>query len=279
MRFLVVFLLLCACSSAPQTSKLYGDVDAVKTHLQQVATDLGDLVAFYGTYGNSEDGRPLMYVRINTSMVQKPAVWLNGGMHGNEDGGVEVTLDALDHFATGIKNHDPVIAGILDRYNLYFLPVNNPDGYAEGVREANGVDPNREFPWPDTPNRNPNACIKNLMSFFDSTLPVASIDFHTSGGYVMYPWGYTRSTIPEQSDMDKMAKAMAATVDYTPGQIARVLYIAEGNSADYFYWKNKTKAFAVEVGRFGSEGTDHHPSYSEYESLWAMVLKMFEMLP
>jgi hypothetical protein len=42
---------------------------------------------------------------------------------------------------------------------------------------------------------------------------------------------------------------MAKDNQYKAGQISTTIYVAEGSSADYFYWKSGTKAVAVEIGK------------------------------
>lgn len=66
-----------------------------------------------------------------------------GVIHGNENAGLPI-LDRLGEL--------PVPAG----YDLWLLPLLNPDGYADDVRgNANGVDLNRNFPHDWTPIAQP----------------------------------------------------------------------------------------------------------------------------
>jgi hypothetical protein len=67
----------------------------------------------------------------------------------------------------------------------------------------------------------------------------------------MYPWGYTDITPKSSTDvsiMSDIVSSMARENDYQHGQISTTIYVAKGNSADYYYWKNQTRAIAVEIG-------------------------------
>jgi len=77
-----------------------------------------------------------------------------------------------------------------------------------------------------------------------------SLDLHAYGRLVMYPWGYTEKS-PEADDkvlFQDLVTSMARENQYKVGQISTTIYVAKGSSADYFYWKSKTKAFAAELG-------------------------------
>ncbi len=74
------------------------------------------------------------------------------------------------------------------------------------------------------------------------------IDIHSSGGYVMWPWGYTTTTPPNNTQLQTMGRKLAYFNGYTPGQITRVLYVASGGSVDYAYGEMGVATYAFEVG-------------------------------
>lgn len=75
----------------------------------------------------------------------------------------------------------------------------------------------------------------------------------------MYPWAYTDDEAEEKDlkGFEDISRAMSKINHYTPGQISHILYIAEGSSADYYYWKHQTLAFGIEMA------TDKVPSPSQ----------------
>lgn len=224
----------------------YHDFPAVEEHLKKILTKFPQM-AKLEVYGKSKEGRPLYALRVATNNNQ-PAVMLTAATHGNEIITVEVLFGILDSLLAGYTTSSRA-KQIIDGHQIYFLPVINPDGYVKQQRYANGVDPNRDYPYPDKPNRTPNECITAVMSFFSAHNIKGSIDFHSYGGLIMYPWAYTTDSPDHQDDQSFAATTgyMAKANNYRAGQISKILYAAPGSSADYYYWKNRTLALGIEV--------------------------------
>lgn len=234
----------------------YHDFPAVEAHLKKIVAQYPNMASLT-TYGKSKEGRPLYALRIAANPNQ-PQIMLTSATHGNEIITVEVLFGVVDSLLAGYAT-SPRAKKILDSRELYIVPVVNPDGYVRQNRYANGVDPNRDYPYPDKPNRTPNECIAGIMSFFHSHNIRGSIDFHSYGGLLMFPWAYTTDS-PESQDNQAFAsltKYMSQANGYQAGQISKILYAAPGSSADYYYWKNRTMALGIEVGK------SHAPSASQ----------------
>jgi hypothetical protein len=227
---------------------------SVKTHLEKIVSDYPE-IASLSNYGKSMEGRELFSLRLftKTGPTKKPQLVITSATHGDELITVEVVFGILDALVSQY-GRDARITKIVDEHELYFLPVINPDGYIRQQRYANGVDPNREYPWPEKPDRNPNPAIKAVMSFFQSHDIKASIDYHSTGGMIMYPWAYTYDSVPadDKSAFHELTKKMAAHNGYQYGSISKVIYVAKGSSADYYYWKFGTKALGIEIKSDGS---------------------------
>jgi hypothetical protein len=88
-----------------------------------------------------------------------------------------------------------------------------------------------------------------------------AISFHTTGRLILYPYGYTKTDVPDDmSALDQrtfvaMAKAMAATNGYKPEQ-ASDLYISSGTSRDWLYGRYRIFSFTFEL----SPNTAAYPS-------------------
>lgn len=237
-----------------QELKGFHTFDSVGTDLEKIAAEHSDF-ATLDTYGQSMEGRPLRVLRLLTKNgnAKKTQVAITSATHGNEISTVEVVFGILNHL---VQNYgrDKRVTALLDNYEIYFLPVINPDGYVRKERLANGIDPNRDYPWPEMPDRNPNPCIKSVMAFFASHEIKGSIDYHSSGSMIMYPWAYTYDNLEAQDKavFDTLTSKMAALNGYVYGPIATTIYIAQGSSADYYYWKFGTKALGIEISREGS---------------------------
>jgi predicted deacylase len=150
------------------------------------------------------------------------------------------------------QDTDPRITRMIEEHELFFIPVVNPDGFTKRRRyTADGTDPNREYPYPNKPNKESVQCIKKEIEFFHSRKFAGSMDLHAHGELIMYPWGYTKDTVPaaDKDMFETLGKAMGKDNGYKVGQISRIIYVAQASSADYYYWKNGTIAFGIELGR------------------------------
>ena len=228
----------------------YRDIDEVNDYLAQLAADYPEIVSLE-TYGDSASGRPLYVLKISDNVLvdeEEPELMITSATHGDELITVEVNLGLIDELVTGY-GVDPRLTAMVDDHELFFIPTVNPDGFSRRSRYANGVDPNREYPWPEEPNRKSVECIAAEMEWVASREIVGAMDFHASGELIMYPWAYTRAAPREAQIYSVLADDMAKANSYTPGQISRVIYVAKGSSADYWHWQHETVAFGIELAR------------------------------
>jgi hypothetical protein len=228
----------------------YHTFEMVEAKLKQIARDYPE-IASMGTYGTSLEGRPLFYLKISKNArveEDEPNIMLLGGTHGDEFIGVEVVLGIMDGLVKGY-GLDPRLTRLVDSEAVYIMPVVNPDGFVRGRRHANGIDPNRDYPWQDDPNHISNPCIANLIRFFEAHAVLGAVDYHASGEMVMYPWAWTREAVSgdDAAMYEDLSRRMAATNGYEYGQISRLMYIALGSSVDFFYWKKKAVGLGIEL--------------------------------
>lgn len=240
--------------------KKYNDVENTLKYFSQKYSSIVTLE----TYGQSEKKRNLYALKLDTKKNKnKSEIFITAATHGDELMPVEVLLKTMEElfnkYGTDIR-----ITKMLDDKTIYFIPVVSPDSFESRSRYVGMVDPNRSYPWPEDLNNRPVDVISSLMVFFQKHNFKASMDLHAFGRLVMYPWGYTE-TAPSSSEdvniMNDIVSTMAKENDYTHGQISTTIYIAKGNSADYYYWKNKTKAIAVEIGDDKIPDITKLPSY------------------
>ena len=212
-------------------------------------------------YGKSAKGNTLFALKVSDNVEldeDEPKILITSATHGDELITVEVQL-ALVGELLGQSINDSRLQKMIDQYQIYFIPVVNPDGFSKRSRYAGGVDPNRQYPWPNNPNKVTKvACIKHLIEFYHFHDFKGSMDIHASGQMIMFPWAFTRKII-NQSDydhMDALTTELAQRNGYKHGPISKVIYTAKGSSADYFYWKNGGVALAAELS------TSKYPSAS-----------------
>ena len=161
--FLVALLALAlAAPAAPKVpiafSDYHGYTGALK-YLKDVAAAYPDITELL-EIGKSGLGRPIYVLVVSTmktgttidryvelrhprnlevrepfrekSYLGKPGQWIDGGMHGNEYTGVEVTLYIIDKLVSGFGS-DPELTRLIDTRTFYICPVTNPDGVFNSV--------------------------------------------------------------------------------------------------------------------------------------------------
>ncbi|MDW8113985.1 MAG: M14 family metallopeptidase [candidate division WOR-3 bacterium] len=228
------------------------------------------------------------------SNENEPAVFFNAATHAREPMGVSILIYYITYLLTNYDptNSFNLITWLINNREIYFIPVMNPDGYVynsdSGGASANwrknrriiqspyvGVDLNRNYgykwaydnigssPNPSSeayrgPERFSEPETRVVRDFMLSKKIRAQIDYHTYGRYNMYPWGYDTFTPPDVRTLREVVDSFRLYNNYSTsrtGQIAKVLYTANGNSADWEYadtlWEGVRKfityAFVIEA--------------------------------
>jgi len=241
-----------------------------------------------GTFGQSVDGRDLRWIRLsagkegpgNEDIVE---VLVTANIHAQELGGGRVAIGLLEHLVT-YYGRDRQVTYVVDNADIYFLPVLNPDVMAETARKQSRwgyskfrrknrrqVDLNRNFPYPaealdkladgsgspeadshthrgDYPLSEPEALA--LSEFVDQRNFLLAINYHTAGGWILYP----PATFPEPTAdtelMEKMAEAYRERqFDKYTAMPSIDLYPTLGALDDYLYHRHGVLSFTVEVGK------------------------------
>lgn len=162
---------------------------------------------------------------------------------------------------------------ICNAMQIVIIPSANPDGYIHSytndrmwrkTRSANdgttciGTDPNRNFghEWGGQ-GASTNPCtetyrgrgpfseveaqiVRDVINSYGSRV-IFYTAIHTYGRYLLYPWGYSSFSPPEEANFRRVADAgYFAAVDhngarYTVGGAAAALYPAAGGSDDYAF--------------------------------------------
>jgi carboxypeptidase T len=199
---------------------------------------------------------------------------LTAATHGDEIITTEILLNLVEKLLAGY-DVDARLKNIVDKNEVYFIPVVNPDGFTRRQRYEGGRDPNRSYPYPEDESIESTPSIAALRAFFHSRPIVGSIDFHAYGEMIMYPWAYTYDHIEaaDKAQFHAVTEHMAKTNGYAYGPISEVIYVAKGSSCDYYYWKKKTKALAIEVGSQKAPPPQQIPAYTleQTEPTWRFL--------
>src|SRR5262249_10654930 len=138
----------------------------IAAQLQQIARDHKD-IAELQSLGTTGQGRPIYALKLTKNSGNKPAVLFSAGQHAREWIAPETDMRILRWYVNAWDANDKNARKVLEKTELWFIPVMNPDGYQytfqspdtrlwrKNLRDNNGngttevgdgVDPNRNYP-------------------------------------------------------------------------------------------------------------------------------------
>ena len=97
--------------------KQYQSVDTIYSWLDCMQQQFGHKM--------SSEGRPLKLVQIGEGGTNKPAVFIDGGIHARE----WVSPAAVTYLIHRMVETEGENNNLLDKFTIYVLPILNPDGY------------------------------------------------------------------------------------------------------------------------------------------------------
>jgi murein tripeptide amidase MpaA len=282
--------------------------DGKEQYVEQYArllADHPDIVAKRVT-GKTYNGRDIVALQVTKNATGadipgRPAVLYNAMQHAREWLAGETCRRTLNYFVDNYGKGTSAgleVTKLVDTTELWFVCVNNPDGYeftftpgnrlwrknlrdnnADGViTTGDGVDPNRNFPenWGrddegSSPNpeaetyRGPGPAsepeTKAMEALFDEIHPVFQKNDHTAAQLLLYPQGYQQDTPTADNEI---FTALAGD-PFKPGiegflpELSAGLYITNGDFTDWAYNVKDTLSFTPE----GTEAED--PSVTGFE--------------
>ncbi|KAK2155063.1 hypothetical protein LSH36_250g02043 [Paralvinella palmiformis] len=222
--------------------------------------------------GQSYEGRNIWIVKISTGGIKR-GIWLDAGIHAREWLAHHTGLYIIDRFVHDY-GVDPDVDFILEHYDVYILPVVNPDGYVYtwtddrmwrktrnphngyDTNPCTGADANRnyDFKWMLIGASN-DSCDNTYAGPFAHSEPETALirDYifngnweayfalHTYGQLWLLPWGYTADDPPTYDELMRVANIGASALTevygtrYTVGSSADILYESSGTSRDWAY--------------------------------------------
>ncbi|XP_059191452.1 carboxypeptidase A5 [Centropristis striata] len=240
--------------------------------------------------GQSYEGRPLNVLKFSTGGTNRPAIWMDTGIHSRE----WVTQASGTWFAKKIVTdygRDPALTAILDNMDIFLEIVTNPDGFSythtnnrmwRKTRKPNrnsncvGVDPNRNWdagfggagasgnPCSETyrgPSAHSEPEVRSIVDFVRSHGNIKSFtSIHAYSQMLLYPYGYTRTPVKDQTELHNLAKKAVSDLSslygtrYRYGSIINTIYQASGGTIDWTYNQGIKYSFTFELrdtGRYG----------------------------
>ena len=102
----------------------------IQSQLHAIAEAYPEIVTLQ-EIGQSLQGRPMVVAIVNNPETgadgTKPAMWIDGNVHGNEIQAGEVVMYSL-WYLTKAFGHNDDLTQLLNDFTFYFLPSQNPDG-------------------------------------------------------------------------------------------------------------------------------------------------------
>ncbi|XP_014800920.1 PREDICTED: carboxypeptidase A1-like [Calidris pugnax] len=240
--------------------------------------------------GQSYENRSLYVLKISTGGSNRPAIWLDTGIHSREwitqATGVWTANKIVEEYG-----QNPSVTAILDSMDIFFEIITNPDGFVfthnsnrlwRKTRSINagspciGVDPNRNWdagfggsgsssdPCSEIyrgPYAHSESEVKAIVDFIRGHGNVKSvISIHSYSQMLLFPYGYKRVPAAHHQELNELAKkavndlaAMYGT-KYTYGSIVDTIYMADGTTIDWAYDNGVKYSFTFELrdtGRYG----------------------------
>ncbi len=129
----------------PLTFDDYYSYDMVVTALKKLNKAYPSLTKL-DVIGKSEEGRIIYAMTINNpktgNALDKPGIYVDGNIHGNEIQATEVTLYLLNYLLTNYGVNEQ-ITSLVDKKCFYVNPIVNPDGRYHFFNDGNTTDSNR----------------------------------------------------------------------------------------------------------------------------------------
>jgi len=147
-----------AAGRAPQVeipwNRLY-DVEELYGHFERLRARWPELVTVE-VIGHSVEGREMRVYTLNDpasgAPESKPAMWIDGNVHGNEVQGGEAVLYAAWYLLEN-RGHNVRVDALLENASFYLLPMVNPDGRASWFADAHTASSSRSGRRPTDDDR------------------------------------------------------------------------------------------------------------------------------
>jgi predicted deacylase len=287
-------------SDPHRTLRPYLTLEEIYAAMEEAGAAFPHLVSIRD-YGESGEGRPLRVLTLSTGPGNKPSILYSANIHGNEMAGNMICLALLKYFTQGY-GVDRDITYLLDRVDIYIIPVLNPDGMARTVaqqdrfgvvlsltrKNTNKVDLNRNYPYPpDALDRLHDSAGSNrrfmtnyrgpeplsepesqaLIRLYEETRFDVHCNWHTTGGKIMSP----PATLPEPLPDDQLLALMrqdyrSAMFDPYDEHTELQFYPTIGSLDDYLYHRFGALCVTMEVGKHSVQrfffDSFHHGTWS-----------------
>ena len=284
---------LLAAAALPALAQLSsGGLNGAYHSYKELETDLLALqqkapaIAKVFDLGESLEHRRIYALKISDNVEREEnqaQILIVGCHHAREWISVEVPFLFAKHLVENYAG-DPEIKRLVDRSEIWIIPLVNPDGleytihtyrYWRKNRRDNGngefgVDLNRNYGYkwgaddsgssPDpgsgvfrgpSPFSEPET--KAVRDLFLKKDFRALVSYHSFSQVVLYPWGFTDQPSDRDAEMKTIAVEMSDRMKavngraYVPGQSGKDLYLTNGDLTDWAFGLSGIPSYTVEL--------------------------------
>ncbi|MBK7690721.1 MAG: immune inhibitor A [Bacteroidetes bacterium] len=274
----------------------YYTYQQILNHLDSLASKFPSIVkakAQIDTF-TSIEGRPIYWMKISDNPnvdENEPEILMDALHHAREPMSITQMIFFMYYLCENY-NTNAEVKYFVDHSEIYFIPIVNPDGYVYnqttnpgggGMWRKNrrpnaggtyGVDLNRNYgyfwgynnvgssPTPSSDTYRGTAgfsepetrAVKYLCEHHQFRI---SLNNHTYGNLLVYPWGYTDSNTPDSMHYHQIAKSMSNYNRFVYGTGTETVgYTTNGDADDWMHGetgtKNKIFSFTPEAGDGGT---------------------------
>ncbi|XP_029471723.1 carboxypeptidase A1-like [Rhinatrema bivittatum] len=291
----------------------YHTLHEIYSWIDNLVAEHSDLVSKI-QIGKTYENRPLYVLKFSTGGTNRPAIWIDTGIHSREwitqATGIWTAKKIASDYSKGT-----IVTSILNNLDIFMLIVTNPDGFAythstnrmwRKTRSINagstciGVDPNRNWdagfggpgasknPCSETyhgPYPHSEAEVKAVADFILSHGNVKSLlSIHSYSQMLMFPYGYTNALTPDHEELNNLAReALTALTSlhgtrYTYGTTIATIYQADGTTIDWAYNAGIKYSYTFELRDTGRYGfiLPANQIIPTAEETWLALGKIFE---
>lgn len=249
--------------------------------------------------GKSVEGRDIWAVvltqKYSRGKEPKKTILVDAMHHAREVMTTEVALDIIDYLTKNYET-DPKVRNWMDKYEIWVVPMLNPDGnnrvwseenmWRKNTQGGHGVDINRNYPY-EWASCNGSSSLKSsdtyhgasggsepetqaLMALATRIQPKFNLSYHSYSELVIYPFGCDPKTVPSSDakiyletgkELAKRLVRDSGEGHYQAGTSYDLLYNVDGGSIDWMYGKEKIMAFVVELN---GSWQGFQPSYKKW---------------
>lgn len=258
-------------------SPAYQDYPVICSQIKEWENEAGHLVET-GVYGKSAGGLDLYYIRLTNEWygAAKEKVLITACIHGNEPLSTAVAMRYIGNILGSYEKNES-IRDLLDKKEVYFIPVVSPDSYPHS-RHVEGVDPNRNFPTDREPDRNSVRAVTELRKFFLNHKFKTVASCHTWGRVFLMPYGDRTSLCPDNALYLSLLGRMTDLCGY------RVIRACEmygkpifGTEVDWYYRNGAKYSVVMEMGTHQRIPSEADIRYEFDKTFGAILIYMAEI--